>query len=113
MAKSVKALGLEDYVLNMFTRIFKGVKKGLSVPTLPSHLIELQHNIYIRMLRVTGGISIILIITKKLEFLGNGLLYKVTLTLCVIISILFSIYLMFININRIIHIYKTFKSDKL
>lgn len=90
-----------------------GIKHGYSVSTLPSEINELHNRIYIRVLRVIGGISVILIISRRLEYLGDGWLYLVFLSICVIFSLLFSIYLMYINYYRINNIYKILKSDKI
>ena len=95
-------------------RFLIGFKKGLLTPNLPEHVLDLQNNPYIRILRVTGGISIILILTHKLDgYAGNGLLYIICLWLCAIISIMFTIYLLYVSYHRIIYIYKNFNSDKL
>jgi len=98
---------------NIFQRLFKGVKKGLFTPTLPDHILALQKNVFIRLLRVIGGISIILILTHRLEYLGSGLLYLIVLCACTFFSLLFSFYLLYINCYRIKHMYKLLKSDKL
>jgi hypothetical protein len=98
---------------NIFHRLFIGFKKGLLTPTLPDHIMVLQKNVFIRFIRVLGGISIILIVTHRLEVLGSGLLYEVCLYLCVFFSIIFNIYLMYVNYHRIKYMYKVFKSDKL
>ena len=44
---------------NLLTRFVVGVKKGLITPTLPAHILNLQNNVFIRLLRVIGGLSII------------------------------------------------------
>ena len=94
----------------MLKRLFIGFQKGLSVPSLPEHIIKLQNNVFIRILRVLGGISILLLITKKLNYLGDGNLYLISLFICLLFSIIFSIYLMYINYYRIKHIYKVLKN---
>lgn len=97
----------------IFQRLSLGLKKGWSTPTLPNHIIILQNHIFIRILRVLGGISIILIITHRLEALGNGMLYIMFLYLCLIFSFMFSIYLLYINYHRIKHMYKVLKNNDL
>jgi ubiquinol-cytochrome c reductase cytochrome b subunit len=90
-------------------------KKGLSVPTLPDHIIKLQKNVFIRMLRVLGGISTLLIITKSLAKIANGNIhiYILLLIICGVFNLIFLFYLCYINYHRISHIYKILKSDKL
>ena len=62
----------------------------------------------IRILRVLGGISTILILTKKSLIFPPFFLY-----IFLLISLTFFIYQMFIFYLRTIHMYKTLKSDKL
>lgn len=96
---------------NIFARFFIGVKKGLFTPTLPNHIILLNNNPIIRILRVLGGISILLILTHRL--FGNGLLYFTALVLCTVLAIIFSFYLIFLTYHRIKHMIKVLKSDEL
>ena len=93
--------------------LYRGVKKGLITPTLPINILELQKNPIIRILRVLGGISIILILTHKLDVLGSGLLYISALYLCFFIIIIFWIYLMYVNYHRIKHMYRVINSNVL
>lgn len=95
----------------LIKRFLIGAKKGLITTTFPAHIILFQKNVFIRILRVLGGISIILIITKRLEMLGSY--YLPVFIICFIISIIFSFYLIYITIYRIIHIYKNFNSKDL
>lgn len=110
---SDKEKGYFNKQMKLLKRIFSGFKKGLITPNLPSEILKLQNNPIIRILRVLGGISIILILTHKLDVLGSGLLYLTALYLCLIISILFCIYLMYVNFHRIKYMYKVLNSDKL
>ena len=77
------------------------------------HIITLQNNVFIRLLRVLGGLSVILIVSYRLEILGEGLLYNISLYICLIFTFIFFIYLMYINYHRIKHMYTNFNSDKL
>ena len=96
---------------NIFARFFIGVKKGILTPTLPNHIIQLNNNPIIRIFRVLGGISILLILTHRLDYLGEGLLYFSSLVLCTVLAFLFSLYLFFLSYHRIKHI-KVFLSDE-
>jgi hypothetical protein len=95
------------------SRIYTGVRVGVITPTLPANILALQNNPIIRILRVLGGISLILLLTQRLNVLGSGLLYLTALYVCFIIIIFFSIYLMYINYHRIINMYKVLNSDQL
>lgn len=97
----------------IFSRFFIGLKKGIFTPTLPNHIILLNNNPIIRIFRVLGGISILLIFTHRLDYLGDGLLYLYTLVLCTVLALLFSLYLIFLTYHRIKHMIKLFKSDDL
>jgi sterol desaturase/sphingolipid hydroxylase (fatty acid hydroxylase superfamily) len=62
----------------------------------------------IRILRVLGGISTLLVLTKKSLIFPNFFIY-----ILLFITIIFFIYHSFITYHRIIHMYKVLKSDKL
>lgn len=97
----------------LYQRLFLGIKKGLLTPTLPEHIIALQNNVFIRLLRVLGGISLILTVTHRLDSLGDGLFYIFCIYLCLILNVMFSIYILYRNNHRIKHMYKLLKSDAL
>jgi len=98
---------------NIISRFFIGVKKGLFTPTLPKHIIQLNNNPIIRIFRVLSGISILLVLTHRLDYFGEGLLYFSALVLCTVLSFLFSLYLIFLTYHRIKHMIKVLKSDEL
>jgi tellurite resistance protein TehA-like permease len=100
-------------IKGMISRIYTGVKKGILTPTLPEHIIKLNNNPIIRFFKVLGGISILLILTKMLDYLGDSLLYFYVLVFCTILAILFSMYHIFLTYHRIKHIIKVLKSDEL
>lgn len=104
---------MKKFKLNFFSRLIKGIKKGYLTPTLPQHIINLQKNPLIRILRVLGGISILLILTKKLTIFGEGLSYTFALWVCLFLTLIFSIYLIFITYHRIKHMIKVFNSEDL
>lgn len=89
------------------------LKKGLFTPTLPNHIIQLNNNPFIRIFRVLGGISILLILTHRLDYLGNGLLYFSVLVICIVLAFCFSFYLLYLTWHRIKHMIKLLKSDEL
>lgn len=98
---------------SLISRFIIGAKKGLFTPTLPNHIIQLNNNPIIRIFRVLGGISIILVLTHRLDYLGDGLLYSYALVICTGFSLLFSLYLIFLTYHRVKHMIKVLKSEEL
>ena len=94
------------------SRILKGLKLGLFTPTLPNHIIQLNNNPFIRIFIVIGGISILLVLTHRLDYLGDGLLYFSALTICTILIFFFCFYLIFLAYHRIEHMIKMFNNRK-
>jgi hypothetical protein len=48
---------------NIFNRTLRGIKKGLSTPTLSPQMLNFQALPLIRLLRVIGGISMLLLLS--------------------------------------------------
>ena len=92
----------------IFQRIFTGLKLGWNTPTLPEKVIKFQGHPLIRVFRVLGGVSTVLILTKKSLLFPGFFLY-----IFLLLTLAFFIYHTVISYYRIIHIYKTLKSDKL
>jgi hypothetical protein len=93
---------------NFFKRLLIGISKGWNTPTLPQHLLTLQLHPLIRIFRVLGGISILLILTKRVNYFNSFVLYLV-----VLISIFYTFYVLYISYYRLKHIYKIMKSKDL
>ena len=93
---------------NFFKRLLIGLSKGWNTPTLPQHLLTLQLHPLIRIFRVLGGISILLILTKRVNYFNSFVLYLV-----VLISIFYTFYVLYISYYRLKHIYKIMKSKDL
>jgi hypothetical protein len=89
-------------------RIIYGLKLGWNTPTLPENILKFQKHPLIRILRVLGGISTILILTKKSLLFPSFFLY-----IFLLLTFAFFIYHIYISYHRIIHMYKVLKSDKL
>lgn len=96
-----------------FSSVLTGIKKGYNTPTLPKNILQFIQNPIVRVFRVLGGISVILLITNRLIFLGDEKLYFISLVICVILFIMFSIYQIFITYHRIKYMIKVFKSEEL
>ena len=62
----------------------------------------------IRVLRVLGGISTVLVLTKKSLIFPEFFLY-----IFLLLTVMFFIYHTYISYHRIIYMYKTLRSDKL
>lgn len=53
--------------------IFLGVKKGLSVPLLPTKISSLYNHIYLRIFRFIGGVCLLLVLTSNYRHLPTFL----------------------------------------
>ena len=71
-------------------------KKVYNTPTLPDHIIKLQDKLIIRIIRVLGGLSIILLMSKRLNTIFTGLLLDLLNLICFIFMIIFVIYNLYI-----------------
>ena len=89
-------------------RIWYGVKLGWKTPTLPDNILKFQMHPLIRVLRVLGGLSTVLVLTKKSLLFPSFFLY-----IFLLLSLMFFIYHTYISYYRIIYMYKTLRSDKL
>ena len=95
---------------NLFKRFKIGVKKGWNTPTLPENLLKLQLHPIIRVFRFVGGLSVLLILSKKLLYFPYPyVVYSLTL----LISIFYLIYILCLTYYRFKHIYFLFKNNKL
>ena len=64
-------------------------------------------------MRITGGLSAVLLVTGRLEKLGLGILYPFFLYICFILTFLFLFYSFYVNYYRIKYMFKVLKSDEL
>lgn len=100
-------------IKNFFKDLVLAFKKAISTPNLPSHVLDILNSIFIRILRLLVGISIVLLIAGNLHYLGNGLIFNISLLICVIINLSFLVYIIWFNYHRVKHTYYLVKSDKL
>src|SRR4051794_23548319 len=98
---------------SIFQRLIVGFKKGYNTPTLPENLLNFQNNVFVRYLRITGGLSAVLLITGRLDKLNLGKFYSFIVYLCFFLTLVYFIYSIYISYYRIKHMYKVFKSDEL
>jgi len=94
--------------LTLFNITTIGIKKGWSHPTLPKNLLKLQLHPFIRIFKLLGGISILIIFTKVYEKCNISVLY-----ISIILSILYIKYNTYLNYYRIKHIYSSIKKGDL
>lgn len=97
----------------IFDRLIVGIKKGILTPTLPDNISKFHNNPIIRIFRVLGGVGILLILTHRLEYLFQGSLYLIALSVFTFLGILFGIYQIFLSFFRIKHMIKVLKSGDL
>jgi hypothetical protein len=95
---------------NIYSRTLIGVKKGLTTPTLSPEMLEFQRKPLIRLLRVIGGISMLLLLGGGRGYfeIHGFLLYGLFIT-----SLIFCIYHFYISYHRFKHIKFLFKSGAL
>ena len=60
---------LKTWFLNKWNKreknsIYLGIMKGYSIPTLPVSVEKFYNHIFVRIFRVIGGISFLLLVTK-------------------------------------------------
>ena len=85
-----------------------GLIKVYKTPTLPSHIISLNNNIFMRIFGVIGGMCLLLTLSKKIFDFNEYIIYIV-----IVINLLFLIYQFILLLYTIINIYRILKSDEL
>lgn len=88
--------------------ILLGLKKGWETPTLPDNILKLQLHPLIRIIRVLGGSSFLLILSKKYLNYPPYFLY-----IFMFFATIFTIYHYTITFYRIKHTIKLFKNKEL
>jgi Nitric oxide reductase large subunit len=83
-----------------WTSIKKGILKGISIPLLPDSISRVYNLPLVRVLRVIGGFSAILVLTKNYTYLPNilhwvvlvlGLIQLIQIVIISIIKVIFGI----------------------
>ena len=92
-----------------WSSIKRGILLGFQTPSLPDYVLKFINSPIIRIFRVLGGISIILLLSNKLPIKG---FYLVIIYLAFFCSVLFLIYQLVLMYYRIVQIIKIWKSDK-
>jgi hypothetical protein len=83
--------------------IKRGILLGFQTPSLPDYVLKFNNSPIIRIFRVLGGISIVLLLSNKLPTNGFSL---VIIYLALFFAVLFLIYQLVIMYYRIIQIIK-------
>ena len=91
-----------------FSDIKSGIIKVYNTPTLPDHILKFNHNIFVRIFRVLGGICLLLILSKKVFEFNEYIIYIV-----IIINSVFLVYQFILLIYRIRNVYRILKSKDL
>jgi uncharacterized Tic20 family protein len=84
-----------------FKNIIIGIKKSIDIQVLPKEILLIINNPISRILRVIGGISFILTISKNILLLTTN---KVIIGIIQILGIIFICYCLILNIYKIIRI---------
>jgi disulfide bond formation protein DsbB len=100
---------LKKNITKKYSSIKRGIILGFQTPSLPDNVLKFTNLPIIRIFRVLGGISILLLLSNKLPTKGFSL---VIIFIALLISILFLIYQLVLIYYRIIQIIKIWKSDK-
>jgi hypothetical protein len=85
--------------------IFKGIKKGYQIPTLPNHIIEFTNKPLIRIMRFIGGVSFLTILSKSYLNYHISILF-----IAMFFAVIFTIYHFYLALNRFKHIRFLLKS---
>ena len=93
----------------LLQRMFIGFKKGYQTPTLPQNILDLHNHPVTRVYRVVCGLSLLLLMNKKVVVLLHPIICYAALA--VLITFLF--YMFYISYHRIRHIYHLLKNKEL
>ena len=93
---------------NLLTRIWKGINIGWNLPSLPKSVATFHNYPLIRILRVLGGISIVLFLPSSKSIESSFLFWGI---FC--LAMLQFIYILTINIIKICYIMYLWKTKKL
>lgn len=92
----------------LFKRLITGLKVGWNAPVLPTKVLNFHNNLFIRVFRVIGGISILTVLSNK-----HLLLFLPFKFMVLFIALLHFIYITTISIIKLWYGFKVLKSDKL
>jgi len=85
--------------------IFKGIKKGYQIPTLPNHILEFTNKPLIRIMRFISGVSFLTILNKSYLNYHISILF-----IAMFFAVIFTIYHFYLAYHRFKHIIFLLKS---
>lgn len=96
---------------SLLQRMFIGFKKGYLMPTLPQNILDLHNHPIARVYRVVCGLSLLLLVNKKVTVYLNP--YPIVYYSALFASITFLFYMIYITYHRIRHMYHLLKNKEL
>jgi hypothetical protein len=93
----------------LLKNIILGIKKSNNIQILPNKILLIINNPISRILRVMGGISFILTISKNIILLTTN---KIIIIIIQILGIIFISYCLMLNIYRVIRIIKIIRNKE-
>ena len=89
-----------------YRRTLIGIKKGLSVNTLPPKTVTFMYHPVIRIFRIMGSICMVICVSNRLFLFNTYIKYVI-----VIIFILYILFMLYISIVRLRYIRMLLKTD--
>lgn len=95
----------------LLQRMFIGLKKGYQTPTLPQNILDLHNHPATRIYRVVSGLSLLLLVNKKVMVYLNP--YPIIYYSALAVSFTFLFYMIYITYHRVRHMYHVLKNKEL
>ena len=95
----------------VFHRSVQAVKLSWLKPTLPANILAIYNLPIIKIFRFLGGFSTLYLVSNVSSLFLNVYIYTIGVYINVIISLLFVLFLVYINCHRILYMYKTLKNN--
>lgn len=92
----------------LFKRLVKGIKQGWNAPILPTKVLNFNNNPIVRILRVIGGVSIVMVLSNTHLSLHSAFCYIILFN-----AFLHFVYITVISFIKLWYGLKVLKSDKL
>ena len=97
---------MKDNKKTILNRIWLGIKLGWKLPSLPASVEKYHNHLITRILRVLGGISILLVLSKS-EFAIKYLFYIIFP-----LAFLQFLYIIIINLIKFVYVIYLWKNKK-
>ena len=66
---------------SFFSKAYREIKIGLTLPTLPDHILKFEKKIYVKIFKVIGAICMYLILSRLHKEFDSKYFYIITLFL--------------------------------